>query len=265
MFKDAIGILDCGVEGFNILEVLTQRFKHENFVYVGDVKNNPYYNLSSDNVKELIRKNLEILKNENVKLIIVTSDVICDLGKEELEKLNIPVFDIVSILTDYVNDNYEQKNIALFAKEKVIDANLYQKNFKYNRLFNIISDEVEEVIFTKNLKTSQSFFKTKEAFKQLLLKNVDVIVTSSPCLIYLKTEIGEYVKFEEITNFGEIVANKINNEFIKLNQKSRGKVLVYNNIEKKKFQEMTYYTNIKYKYIDLEKKFRKQKNKKAVF
>ena len=88
MFKDAIGILDCGVEGFNILEVLTQRFKHENFVYVGDVKNNPYYNLSSDNVKELIRKNLEILKNENVKLIIVTSDVICDLGKEELEKLN---------------------------------------------------------------------------------------------------------------------------------------------------------------------------------
>lgn len=262
MFKDAIGILDCGIEGFNILDTLTKRFKNENFVYINDLKNSPYYNLPEADALELIKKNIEILKQDNIKLLIVSSDIICDLAKDYLANLDIPVIDIVSVLTDYVNDNYEQKNIALFAKNSVLEANLYQKNFKYNRLFNIASDEVEEIICNKGLKTSKSFVKVKEAFKQLLGKSVDVIVTSSPFLINVKTEIGEYVKFDEITNFGEIIGNKIYNELMKLNAKGKGKVKVYSNIEKKNFKHMTYWNEVKYKYIDLDKKTRKLRQKK---
>ena len=262
MFKEAIGILDCGVEGLNILEELTRKFKNENFVYINDLKNSPYFNLPEADSLEFIKANVDRLRKDNIKLLIVANDMIAEIGRDYFNELDIPVFDIISILTEYVQDNFEQKNIVLFGKNSVIEANLYQKNFKYNRLFNIPSDDLEEIICNKGLKTSKSFNVTKEAFKQLLGKAVDVVVTSSPFLIKLNTEIEEFVSVGEFTNFGEIVAKKIYNEFMNLNVKGKGKVKVYSNIEAKKFKYMTYWNPVKYKYIDVDKKVRKLRQKK---
>lgn len=262
MVKEAIGILDSGVEGFNILKNLTSKFKHENFIYINDLKYYPYYNLTESDALELIKANVQKLLSHNIKLLVVTSDIIMDLAKDYFDTLEIPVLDIVSLYIDYINENYEQKNIALLGRSEVLEANLYQKNFKYNRLYNIASDELEELIVNKGLKTSQSFLKTKETFKQLKGKGVDVIIASSPYLILLKTEIDEFLSFDEITDFGNIVANKIYNEFMELNIKGKGQVIVYSNVEKGKFKYMTSWNDVKYKYIDLDKKNRKQRLKK---
>ncbi|MCK9471158.1 MAG: hypothetical protein M0Q88_05325 [Bacilli bacterium] len=262
MIKNAIGIIDSGVEGFNILDTLTKKFKHENFIYINDLKHYPYFNMTETEALEVIKSNVERLMDLEVKLILVVSDVIVDLAKDYFASLSVPVFDVVSLLIDYINENYEQKNIALFGLNEVLEANLYQKNFKYNRLYNIPSNELEELIMNKGLKTSKSFLKTKETFKQLKGKGLDVIIASSPYLILLKTEIEEFLSFNEITDFGEIVANKIHNEFMDLNIKGRGKVTVLGNIDKSKFFHMTSWTTFKYKYNDLDKKNRKQKLKK---
>ena len=262
MIKDAIGILDSGVEGFNILKNLTKNFKHENFIYINDLKHFPYFNLTETEALDLIKDNVSRLINQNIKLLVVASDIIMDLAKDYFDTLNIPVLDIISLYIDYINENYEQKNIALFARTEILEANLYQKNFKYNRLYNIPSNELEELIVNKSLKTSQSFIKTKETFKQLKGKGFDVIIASSPYLILLKTEIEEFLSFDEITDFGQIVENKIHNEFIDLNIKGTGEVIVYGNVERSKFKHMTSWSEIKYKYIDLDKTNRKQKQKK---
>lgn len=259
MIKDAIGILDSGVEGFNVLKTLSDKFKHERFVYINDLKNYPYFNMTEVEALELIKANVERLRQENIKLLIVTSDVIVDLAKEYLESLDIPVFDVVSLLIDFINDNYEQKNIALFARAEILEANLYQRNFKYNRLYNIASDELEELIKSNGLKTSQSFIKTKETFRMLKGKGLDVIIASSPYLILLKTEIEEFLSVNEITNFGEIVASKINTEFMDLSVKGKCNITVYGNVEKKKFKNMVAWSNLKYKYIDTDKRNRNQK------
>lgn len=261
MVKDAIGILDNGLEGFSILETLTEKFKNENFIYLNDLVHNPYFNMPEDDALNLIKANIKKLKDLNIKLLIVSSDIVVDASKEYLDELNIPVLDIVSIYIDYINENYEQKNIGLFGKTQIIEANLYQKNFKYNRLYNISSDELEELIVNNGLKTSQSFIKTKEAFKQIKGKDLDVLIASSPYLITLKTEITEFTNFNEMTDFGEILANKILTEFMDLNVKGRGKVFVYSNVEKSKFKKMTSWSNIKYKYIDLDKRKRRERQK----
>lgn len=262
MTKEAIGILDSGVEGFSVLKTLSEKFRYEKFIYINDLKNYSYFNMPEADALDAIKANIEILRQANIKLLIVTSDVIVELAKDYLDKLDIPVFDIVGILIDYINENYEQKNIALFAKTEILEANLYQKNFKYNRLYNIPSEELESLITNKGLKTSQSFIKTKETVKQLKGKGVDVIITSSPYLINLKTEIEEFISFSEITNFGEIISYKIHNEFMDLYIKGRGKTYVYSNIEKAKFQYLTSWSDLKYKYIDLDKKTRKLRKKR---
>jgi len=262
MIKEAIGILDSGVEGFNILGNLVNKFKHENFIYINDLKHYPYSNLTETEALDLIKDNVERLLKQNIKLLIVTSDIIMDIAYDYFDTLSILVLDIVSLYIDYINENYEQKNIALFARGEVLEANLYQKNFKYNRLYNIPSDELEKFIMNKGLKTSQSFMKTEETFKQLKGKGLDVIIASSPYLILLKTEIEEYLKFDEITDFGMIVQNKIYNEFMDLNIKGKGEVTVLGNVEKSKFKYLTSWNAVKYKYFDLDKKNRKLRQKK---
>lgn len=248
MIKDAIGILDVGFEGFNVLDVLAKNFKNERFIYINDIKRFPYTNRSESEVIELVKSNVEFLQSQNIKLLIVTSDIIVDYAKSYLDSLNIPVIDVVSLLIEYVNDNYEQKNIVLLAKNAIIEANIYQKNFKYNRLYNIPSDELEEIINENYLKTSKSFIKTKESFKNLIRRDIDVIVASSPYLLFLKTEITEFVNYGEITDCGSIIVSKLKNEFFNFNQKGRGFIKVYSNIEKKEFKEKTKFIKLKYKY-----------------
>lgn len=257
MVKEAIGIIDAGFEGLNILFTLSKNLKHERFIYMNDIKNYPYINLSEEEVLDIIKKNIDLLIDRGIKLLIVASDTIVEYASEYLTTLSVPVLNIVNTLIDYVNVNYEQKNMVLFAKSEIIEANIYQKFFKYNRLYNIPSNDLEEIINQKMVKTSESFSQTLETFKALLRKDIDVIITSSPYLINLKTEITEYLTVNEITDVGEIFANKIKDEFYNLNEKGRSSRLVISNIPKKEFMKHAYWVKEKYQYENLEVKKQK--------
>ena len=254
MIKKPIGIIDSGVIGFNILEDLSRKFKNEKLIYINDLKNSKYYNMPEDTARELIINNIKKLFLADIKLLIVASDVVYEIAEDYLNSLKIPVFDIVNILIDYTQEKFEQKNIILAAKTEILEANIYQKNFKYNRLYNIPSEELEKLILDNKLKTSESFSKTKEIFKPLINRNLDVIVASSPFLIKLETELREILEFDEITNFGELVIRKIIANFFSLNLKGRGSIVVMSNVSKQKFKDYTKWQELKYKYIDYSKK-----------
>jgi glutamate racemase len=240
MIKDAIGILDMGMESFNILPILTKKFKHERFVYANDLPNQPYEGKNEPEILELVKVNVEKLLRENIKLLVVSSDVIIEHCLDYLLTLPIPVIDLVSTLIDYVNLKYEQKNIVLLAKNSILEANLYQKNFKYNHLYSCPSDELESIIRNRMTKTTKSFYTAKEILLPAIKKDVDVIVTSTPDLMLMKIEMGEYLKGSEITNIGEIIADKITEAEIKFNDKGRGKIQVLTKTSKKAFRTYLY-------------------------
>jgi len=247
MNKDAIGILDMGVESFNILESLLRNFKHERFIYMNDLKHQPYWERTEQEVLDLIKANVERLMQENIKLLIVVSDVIIEYASEYFEKLTIPTINLVQSLIDYVNINYEQKNMILLAKSEIIDANLYQRNFKYNRLYNIASDDLENLIHQKMIKTSKSFSTVKETFKSISKKEFSIIITSSPFITNLKTEFTEYLKFGELTDVGEILSIKMKEDFSFFCEKGKKELIVLINTSKKIFKERTYWSDLKYK------------------
>ena len=259
MIKDAIGILDMGIESFNILSTLSQEFKYERFVYINDLKNYPYEGKKEEDILAYVKANVEVLLKEGIKLLIVSSDTIIEYCSDYLSSLKIPTLQLVSTLIDYVNQNYEQKNIVLLAKNAIIEANLYQKNFKYNHLYNIACDDLENIINSKLIKTSKSFSKTKETFKSVIKRDVNIVVTSSPYLLNLKTEILEYLKIDEITDLGEIFAQKIREQKLPLYDKGKGKITIISNIEKKEFKIRTYWSKLKYQYLYLNKEEQKRK------
>lgn len=251
MMKEAIGILDMGTEAFSILDPLMKEFRHERFVYFSDLFHLPYSARTDQDVTEIVRNNTGRLLEENLKLLIVASDVISEKMGSYFASLPVPVLNIVDVLMEYVTENYEQKNLVLLAKNSILEANIYQKNFKYNRLYNIASDELEAMINAKMIKTAKSFYTTREIMKSTIKKDIDLIITSSPFLITLKTEMAEYLKFGEITDVGKIFVQKIRDEVFDLSEKGTGELLVLSNVPKKQFKNLVYWSDLPYKYQNL--------------
>ena len=142
MNKLPIGIIDINVDGLYILNTLCNEFKNEDFLYINDLKNDPYEGKEPEVILNYVKKNVEKLLSQNIKLLIVINDSIIEYCSDYLSTLNIPIINIQKVIIDYVNKNFEQKNLILCAKDYILKANLYQKNFNYNHIYNIPSDNL---------------------------------------------------------------------------------------------------------------------------
>jgi glutamate racemase len=252
MIKDAIGILDMGMETLPFVYILSKIFRRERFVYANDLKNQPYEGQSPESIMNYVKTNMERLLSQNLKLVIVGSDVIFEYTQAYLQSLSIPVINVVDTLIDYVNTNYEQKNIVLLAKNSVLEANLYQKNIKYNHLYSLPSDELESIIMNKLTKTTKAFYTAKETLAPAIKKEVDIVITSSPFLTLMKIELEEYLKLAEITDLGEIFAQKIKESGCTFYDKKRGSITILGTTSKRHFQNFFIGPVFKYKYIQSE-------------
>ncbi|HPB49285.1 MAG TPA: hypothetical protein PK334_03160, partial [Bacilli bacterium] len=132
MNKLAIGILDSGYEGLTLFEELVREYRYESFLYINDIQNMPYEGKKAEDIQKAVQKNIDSLLSQGIKLLLVVSDIIVEHCQGLLNSLEIPVINIVNSIIEYVNTNFEQKDLILLIKQEVIKANLYQKNFRYN-------------------------------------------------------------------------------------------------------------------------------------
>lgn len=253
MIKNPIGILDSGFEGLTVVEKMTKGLKNEDIIYINDCENYPYEGKATADIVSYVQKNVEFLLTQNIKLLVVVSDVIVEYCSDYLSTLSIPVLNSVNAIIDYVHNKYEQKNLALFARNDILESNIYQKNFKYNRLYNIPSDDIEALINQNEIKTSASFAAINEATKVINKRSVDVIIPSSPFLIKLKTEFTEYLEYTEIIDIGSIICRKIEEMELPLYDKKKGNLYCYSILQKAEFVKRSKWLDAKYKYIKIKK------------
>lgn len=255
MKKKAIGIIDMSFEGFNVLNGLVNKYRNDDFIYINDQLNSPYEGKEEEVIVELIKKNVERLMEYEIKFLIVVSDTIIEYGSEYLSSLNLPVVDLVNSFIEYVNELYELKNMMLLAKKTILDTNMYQKKLKYNHLYNIASDDLMEIMDNNLLKTSKSFQVTSDKFQHLSKRDIDILISSSPYLVKLKTEILEYLKIDQILEPSEAIIWKIDKIIDKniFTNKGKGKLIVVSDLTKKDILNQTKWSNIKFTHILLKK------------
>lgn len=266
MKKKPIGILDGGLEGINIFNNLCHNYPYESFIYITDYKNYPYEGKEIETIQKYVSASCdELLKNE-VSAIIVVSNSIIEYCNEYLDSLSVPVIKVVDTIIEYCNKEYEHKNIAFIAKQYIIKANLYQKNFKYNHLYNISSEELEEVIMNKQIKTAKSFAKTHECLKSILNKDIDLVVYVDSYIENLTIEFKEYISDCNFIDLSTILFD----EYKKKNQpyeKGKGEHKIISQFEKKELKKIIYWINGHYKYIKVEEqkenKFKDGTNKRT--
>ena len=92
------------------------------------------------------------------------------------------------------NSKYEYKSIAFIANDGMVEANIYQKAFKYNHLYNVKGNNLIEIANAKLMKTKESFNAVRDCASFLQKRDLEIIVTPEINVLLLYTEFGEYFK-----------------------------------------------------------------------
>lgn len=244
-----IGVLDGGLEGINIFETLCKNYPHQKFIYINDFTNYPYEDKNQADITTLVKNNIQILLDYNVSKIIIVNNSIIEYCEEYLNTLDIPVIKISDIIINYLNSNYEHKNILFLAKQYIIKANIYQKNIKYNHLYNVASDELDELILNKKVKTAKSFSKTEELLSTVHNREYNILVYIDSYLQNLRIEFEEYTNGNDIIDLCDVIAKELVLE-INNNTRNNGNLII-SKLDKKTFLSKCYWLNGKYKFIKI--------------
>ena len=204
-----IGVLDLNIDNIYILNSLRNYFKNDDIFYVNAFTDESLDEIDVDELKKNILISIEFLVNKNIDILLVVSDSIVEHCEELFSDVSIPLVDIINSTIDYVNENYEYKNIGFLSSNSIIEANIYQKNINYNHLYNMVGDDLNNLIKTHLVKTTESFQETKNVISSIYKKDVDIIIPSKVNYLTVKTEIFEYIKDIEIIPVDEILVNNI--------------------------------------------------------
>lgn len=191
-------VLDMGIGGLSVLNTLKQELVDETIIYINDLDIENYEGMEFYDIERRIEILIERALKYNPKLLVLVNDTLIEYGKDYFEKIDIDKVYIVDEIIDYVNQNYELKNMAFFAPQGIIESNMYQKNFKYTRLYNLNADNMNRSLSNALMKTSESFSDMKLALLPIYKKELDVIVSTIPNMLLFQTEIYEYVKSRDV-------------------------------------------------------------------
>lgn len=125
-----IGIFDSGLGGLTVLKVLSQKFPHESFCYLGDIARLPYGNKSPETIRRYGMQILTYLKNQNVKAIIIACNSASTvfLGEKEFE--GIPLLNVIEPGSAAALEISQDNKIAVLGTSATIRSHAYRDTLK---------------------------------------------------------------------------------------------------------------------------------------
>lgn len=146
----AVGVMDSGIGGLNVLNALRNCFPKINFIYYGDNKNAPYGNKSIRELKKLVITGIDELVSNGAKIIVVACNTLSTTILDYLKALSP-----VPIIPTLPSPNFD-KNIfkcpCLIATPNTILSKYVLDNFKNFNLIPLpfLAGEIERYIFSPN-------------------------------------------------------------------------------------------------------------------
>lgn len=142
----AVGVMDSGIGGLNVLNALAQSFPKLNFVYFGDNENAPYGNKSLRELKRLILNGIDELILNNAKIIIVACNTLSSTLLDYIKAVSpVPV---IPTLPNPYYDKTKFKTPCLIATPNTISSKYVKENFKSFNLVPLpfLAGEIEHYV-----------------------------------------------------------------------------------------------------------------------
>lgn len=212
MSNKAIGIFDSGVGGLTVLTEIRKKLPNENIIYLGDTKNFPYGNKTKEEIIEIAIKNVEILIEKDVKVIVIACGTATSQALEAVqEKFDIPIIGIIEPTINYI-EKQGYKKLGVIATEGTIRSNAWEKQLKNKipqiEVINKACPTLASIAEQGKAESEEGKNAIKEYMIPLKKEKIDKIILG--CTHYplfektIKQEMGYEV---ELINAGDTVAD----------------------------------------------------------
>lgn len=251
-----IGIFDSGMGGLAIARVLKEQFKHENFIYIADLKNVPYGPKSQKEIRRYVLDIVNYFVEQNAKAVVVA----CNTASTEADDLDvdIPIVKMIEPTIKETLENNKNNNVLLLATEKTVNSKVYEKPLldKGINLYQKAMPEFVLLVEDLEINTKKSHKVAKELLREFINKDIGTIILGCTHFGFLDNELLENFPNANLVSGANMVKEELDEKLKgNLNNSGQGYFKVYttNNLEdlKKKVQ----YLNIDYdeiKKIDVE-------------
>jgi glutamate racemase len=145
-----IGIFDSGVGGLTVARALKQLLPNEEFVYLADTASRPFGTKSKEELNDIIKKNIEIFRSYNIKLLVIACHTACSAGMEQFQSINVPVLGISASSFRCLDQVDQKKAILVLGTERTIGSKIYEnyingQKVAFFKACTIIERMIEEI------------------------------------------------------------------------------------------------------------------------
>ena len=182
-----IGMFDSGVGGLTVLNSLVKKYPNNEYIYFGDIKNNPYGNKTLEELEKLSSNIIEFLINKKVDMIVIACGTVSsNLGSVLKNKYNIKIIDIISPVIEYINSSNYNK-IGVIATDATAKS----------KAFNNINKDIKLVgckVFVPIIESNN--YENLDTYIDLYLKDLkdrDLIVLGCTHYPIIKDKIAKYL------------------------------------------------------------------------
>ena len=208
-----IGIFDSGVGGTSIWKEIRKKMPHEDTIYLADSKNAPYGNKTAQEILELSIKNVELLLEENCKIIVVACNTATTNAIDHLrETYKVPFIGIEPAIKPAALHT-QTKKVGVLATKGTLSSSLFHSTSKmYAEGITVLEQEgngLVELIEQGKQASDEVRKLLTQYLSPMLAENIDCLVlgcTHYPYLIPMLTEI--LPKNVHIIDSGEAVARQ---------------------------------------------------------
>lgn len=119
-----IGVFDSGIGGLTVLRELAHQFPHESFLYLGDTARLPYGSKSPQTIRKYSEQNIEFLKKQDVKAIVIACNTASTQVKES-DFSGLPVYNVISPGSERALQLSHTKRIGVLGTRATINSQAY--------------------------------------------------------------------------------------------------------------------------------------------
>ena len=125
--RQPIGVFDSGVGGLTVVNKLRMLLPHENIIYVGDTKRNPYGSRTPEEIFSYTRDILRFMSEKEVKLVAIGCNTVTAVAYETVRK-EVP-YPLIGMSRGIrtAREISAKKKIAVFATDLTIANHSHKK------------------------------------------------------------------------------------------------------------------------------------------
>lgn len=191
--EDAIGIMDSGVGGISVMNVLMHELPRENIIYFGDTAHMPYGKCSLNEVRSFTEKIIDFFIDKKCKLIVIacnTATASLERTSEEVYKGEVPIFNVIDPVARYVNEHYSHKKVGLLCTDLTHSTGIFERKIEDTgvdiKLISFRATQLAHMIETEFEHSEQIKQLIREYFFHHQFKNVEAVILGCTHYIWLK-------------------------------------------------------------------------------